>query len=357
MIKKEHQKTWEVRGRPGIFAGYDMAPGMVWNKRYKVWDLDVFLNKTMRSNTPASVMGSCKAYSIRKIRRLFAHNGDTVFPLLERYLHDNETLEGREEAQRILHKKDEATMHDLFAATTDLPPAGEPETHGADVYVTSTGNGAEVTPPLGPGNRSVDADRVASGGDAVLKAALEESSGSGHRPARDEKATHNASFDPSTLTNNDKGQLCVPDARGRLYPCDEQGSRVQSNPNADRLKAGLSTFEWYNLKAADRKKAVNEARMATCAPMGWSGFNNSHQTEVKVLSEIVAAPAATPHEETQDDEHWGIPPWEAWNNDADTHLRHTTLNNGHPEEWINSTTYVAAACSAESLARTARQLQ
>ena len=94
MVKKENQLKWEVRGRPGMFAGYDMAPRMVWNKRYKVWDLDVFLNKTMRSNIPASVMGSCKPYSIRKIRRIFAPSGDTAFPLLERYLHDNETLEG-----------------------------------------------------------------------------------------------------------------------------------------------------------------------------------------------------------------------------------------------------------------------
>ena len=140
---------WETSARTGIFAGYDLAPGQVWNKRYKVWDLDDFKGKSLSSNVPASVFGACKPHSVRRIRR---PPGETKFPLLSRYLHDNETLEGREAADEHIRQHDDALMAYLLSADAVPQPSSS---RGAEV---------EVTIPH-DSSGSVDPDGPATGGD------------------------------------------------------------------------------------------------------------------------------------------------------------------------------------------------
>ena len=37
----EQKHRFDPMGIPGVFAGYDLAPGLHWSRKYRVWTLDI----------------------------------------------------------------------------------------------------------------------------------------------------------------------------------------------------------------------------------------------------------------------------------------------------------------------------
>ena len=90
-----------------------------------------------------------------------------------------------------------------------------------------------------------------------MKAALEEGTG-GPRTGETEKShpkgpavettlRYHTGFDPSKMRLNAKGELCFPDAMGRLRRCKPDGTAITGRESADRVEVGDSAIDWYSL--------------------------------------------------------------------------------------------------------------
>ena len=64
---------WEPDGLEGVFAGYEMAPGYTWTKRYIVWAVTDFDGLKLRKNIPAEEFNIREPF---RVSRLVVPAGD-----------------------------------------------------------------------------------------------------------------------------------------------------------------------------------------------------------------------------------------------------------------------------------------
>ena len=123
---------------------------------------------------------------------------------------------------------------------------------------------------------------------------------------------------------NARGELCFPDAAGRLRRCRPDGTAITGRESADRVEAGDSAVDWYNLTPKQRKEKLAKIRAAKAVapcPLGWTGFCNNESLD-ELLTETLCDLDAL-YQETEDcgkdpavpagcygEHEFGIPPWE-----------------------------------------------
>ena len=51
----EQKHKFDPMGIPGVFAGYDLAPGLHWSRKYRVWSLADWTKQDLAYNTGAPI--------------------------------------------------------------------------------------------------------------------------------------------------------------------------------------------------------------------------------------------------------------------------------------------------------------
>jgi len=124
----------------GVFFGYKVQPGGVWDNEYKVVDLRDFKGMDFsRWRYPANV----RQQTVREV--VWKPKDPFIFPLYEKYTRANDTIEGIEG-----HPEDEPEQGELFAEVHGPLPAPA-EAGGAPVPVVPPPNAPAdptITPPL-----------------------------------------------------------------------------------------------------------------------------------------------------------------------------------------------------------------
>ena len=85
---------WEEDALEGVFAGYEMAPGYTWTKRYLVWAVTDFDGLNLRKNVIAEEFSIREPFSVA---RLVVPAGQWTFPLKSKYDRINYQVEGEVE--------------------------------------------------------------------------------------------------------------------------------------------------------------------------------------------------------------------------------------------------------------------
>ena len=93
--KYVHVNKAEPRLSVGIFLGYDLDYGAVWNGLYVVADLDDFAGQSLDANEPHTSFQKIAMPHYTKVIRI--ENDEVRFPLFERYQAANETILGRDQ--------------------------------------------------------------------------------------------------------------------------------------------------------------------------------------------------------------------------------------------------------------------
>ena len=85
---------FETRLNYGILLGYRMDPGVKWSGMYIVADLTDFANTSLHQNAASTSYAHCMTPHLTRCIRL--ERDGYRFPLSQRYIMQNETLEGME---------------------------------------------------------------------------------------------------------------------------------------------------------------------------------------------------------------------------------------------------------------------
>ena len=88
--------------RPGIFMGYRTPPGGLWDGDYLVCDIDDFANIPLHTQAEPGLFKNCKPHITRTVK--FTHYG-ADFPLFNKYIRENETIEGIDVAMRMMQRE------------------------------------------------------------------------------------------------------------------------------------------------------------------------------------------------------------------------------------------------------------
>ena len=99
--KDQRDKT-APRMRPGIFMGYRLPPGGLWTGDYLVVDLDDFSGLSMHTKAEPSLFKNCKPHITRTVK--WTKHGIN-FPLFEKSILHNETIEGIEQANIQMNRE------------------------------------------------------------------------------------------------------------------------------------------------------------------------------------------------------------------------------------------------------------
>ena len=82
---------WEPDAIEGVFAGWEIAPGMIWAKRYKIWAVSDFDGLKLRKNIRAEEFPLREPF---RVSRLVVPAGDWQFSLKSKYEFINSKAEG-----------------------------------------------------------------------------------------------------------------------------------------------------------------------------------------------------------------------------------------------------------------------
>ena len=120
---------WEPDALEGILAGYDMAPGYTWTRRYLVWSLTDFDNMTLRKNIVAEEFPVREPFSVA---RIVVPAGAWVFPLKDRYDRLNFAIEGDADRAEIDNPQLRVAPPNAEAAQQEEHQAGEVPNYAVD---------------------------------------------------------------------------------------------------------------------------------------------------------------------------------------------------------------------------------
>ncbi|CAE7786659.1 unnamed protein product [Symbiodinium sp. KB8] len=100
---KTYAGKFDPKGIPGIFAGYVIATGQQWSRKYKVWDMAEFagVNLSMDAAVPRKL---AQPY-LTEVVTVVVLPEDLVFPLKGEYERMNSTLEGLNDNRRLQGKE------------------------------------------------------------------------------------------------------------------------------------------------------------------------------------------------------------------------------------------------------------
>ncbi|WP_288993358.1 dUTP diphosphatase [uncultured Marinobacter sp.] len=239
--KYDYDSKADPRLLPGVFLGYKTGHGCKWSGDYWVVDLSCFANKPLAHDTPAAVFPNLVPHTTKVIRKPL---DGTKFPLKAKYVWCNSTLEGIEHTSR-------------GGSSTDLlDPGGEVE---PEPWRSKPPNFEDV--PVGPVDSSTGENTAAeTTADSVLRdtspvvppVAVEYGParrGRG-RPRIHEPVVHPDAGIPRHLLKR------VPDALGRLQPCDQFGRRITHS--GKNRAYGIPPDKWDEIKDPKWRKAMVE---------------------------------------------------------------------------------------------------
>ena len=255
----EQKHKFDPMGIPGVFAGYDLAPGLHWWRKYRVWALSDWAKQNLSYDTMSP---------IRKLKT--PHDTERVelkepleFPCKLNYERINVTIDGLKEKERL-------------DGSPDYIPLPEPEDHdGGDDDGDDQGDDHGGGPD-GGGDGAVDPsilgelEKMEREGaeDVARRAELTPPPGLGigsDEPPRKDKVyievlehyTEGKSGDGKIYLNDD-GERVKIDKGGRNYRVDDRGFRKFHNtPRPDRF----TPDEWRRIPHEKRNEIKKAQEM------------------------------------------------------------------------------------------------
>ena len=88
--KDERPPKFAPTGADGVILGYRLHPGCKWRHEYIVADFDAFVGVDFRFDADPKQTPKIRTQIVQVVRR---PEGDITFPLRQRYLHANATIE------------------------------------------------------------------------------------------------------------------------------------------------------------------------------------------------------------------------------------------------------------------------
>lgn len=82
--------NFDPKGIPGVFAGYEVKPGMSWSRQYRVWSLETFTSQSLAFDARSPIRKLGKP----QLTETIVFMNPIEFPLDEEYERINSTIEG-----------------------------------------------------------------------------------------------------------------------------------------------------------------------------------------------------------------------------------------------------------------------
>eukprot|EP00435_Cladocopium_sp_Y103_P005290 s7878_g1.t1 len=267
----EQKHKFDPKGIPGVFAGYELGPGLHWSRKYRVWALTDWSKQSLAYNAGKPIPKLKTPHYTERVEL----REPLEFPCKENYEKINVTIEGLKEKDRLEGSPD----------YLPLPPPGtgddndddddqDDDNAGDDDKGDGGGDG-----PDGGSKSGVDPSIMAEveelefmgAEDAARRADLPPPPGL-EQPAPDSSSKPDRVIVPESLIEhylegtkgdnivylNDDGERVKIDKIGRLYRVDERGYKiVRDSPRP----AKYTPTEWQKVPHETRKEIIRVQEM------------------------------------------------------------------------------------------------
>eukprot|EP00435_Cladocopium_sp_Y103_P031652 s4552_g8.t1 len=265
----EQKHKFDPKGIPGVFAGYELAPGLHWSRKYRVWALTDWSKQSLAYNAGKPIPKLKTPHYTERVEL----REPLEFPCKMNYEKINVTIEGLKEKDRLEGSPDCLPLPPPEAGDDqdddqDDGDAGDDDKGGGGGDGPDGGRKSGVDPSIMAEVEELEfmgAEDAARRADLAPPPGLEEPApSSSSKPDRvivpDSMIEHyleGKKGDNIVYLNND-GEKVKIDKMGRLYRVDEKGYKiVRDSPRP----AKYSPTEWQKVPREMRKETIRVQEM------------------------------------------------------------------------------------------------
>ena len=282
----EQKHKFDPMGIPGVFAGYDLAPGLHWSRKYRVWALADWAKQNLAYDTSSPLPKLKTPHYTERVEL----KEPLEFPCKANFEKINVTIDGLKEKERL-------------DGSPDYIPLPEPEDHDEDGDDgDDQGDDDGDDGPDGGGERAVDssilgeidkmeregAEDVARRAELPLPPGLDAGQDKSAKKGSEyaevlEHYSEGKSADGKIYLNDD-GERVKIDKGGQNYKVDDRGFRkFHNSPRPDKF----TPDEWRKIPHEKRKEIKKAQEMEKDAAIEKRKYEKKvKEAEDKALKEL-----------------------------------------------------------------------